>query len=447
MVTTVVASPSNEANVNSETVAGSDKYCSRKYRYYALSMLMTAYMFNFIDRQIISILQEPIKQELSLSDTQLGLLTGVAFAIFYVLMGLPIARLADKGSRRNIIAVSIAVWSFFTAICGMTANFFQLLAARIGVGVGEAGCSPPSHSMISDIFPASERGTALGVYNMGVNFGILIGFLVGGWLNEFFGWRMAFFAVAIPGLVLAVIVRMTVAEPKRIINNRPDDKKADLPSIKEVLRHLLTLHTFRHVAIATGMLAFAGYGLLNWLPSFFIRIHGLGTGTVGTWFALTLGVGGAIGTFAGGWLADRLGRKDLRWYLWIVIIATVLAVPLIIATLSVESSFIALLCNIYPGAVLALYLAPLIAVTHGLVDNRMRALSSAILFLVLNLLGLGLGPLVIGLMSDLLAPVYAVESLRYAMLITIPVVSIWGCVHLLLASKHIRREMVFVANK
>ena len=274
-----------------------DLFNRKSYRNYALFILMSAYVFNFIDRQILSILQEPIKSELNLSDTQLGLLTGFAFAMFYVVMGLPVARWADHGIRRNIIALSVTVWSFFTAISGLVTSYTQLLLVRIGVGVGEAGCSPPSHSLISDIFPRQERATAIGIYTVGVNIGILLGFLIGGWINEFFGWRAAFFAVGLPGVLLALIIRFTLKEPRRgRVDHRPTSDTETVPSLGEVFRLLWGLRTFRHMALAAGLIAFAGYALLNWLPSFFIRVHGLSTGTVGTWFAMILGVGGGLAT-------------------------------------------------------------------------------------------------------------------------------------------------------
>ena len=197
------------------TTATLNPYSSSKSAYYALGLLTVVYSFNFIDRQLLAILQEAIKEELSLSDSQLGLLTGFAFAAFYVIAGIPIARWADRSNRRNIVALSLFIWSFMTALSGMVNNYIQLLLARIGVGIGEAGGSPPSHSIISDIFPPHRRATAIGFYSMGVNIGILFGFLAGGWLNEFFGWRVAFLVVGAPGILLAILVRFTLAEPIR----------------------------------------------------------------------------------------------------------------------------------------------------------------------------------------------------------------------------------------
>ncbi|MBP6701835.1 MAG: MFS transporter, partial [Halioglobus sp.] len=288
--------------------ASTDPYASRKRAYYALVILTIVYSFNFIDRQLLAILQESVKADLGLSDSQLGLLTGFAFAVFYVTAGIPIARWADRANRRDIVALSLFLWSFMTAISGFVQNYTQLLLARIGVGVGEAGGSPPSHSMISDIFPPTERATALGFYSMGVSIGILFGFLAGGWLNEYFGWRVAFVVVGAPGILLAIILRMTLAEPVRGLNEQRMVSNVPVPLL-QVLALLWSRRAFRHMAFAAALNAFAGYSTSNWTASFMIRSHGMSTGELGTWLALTIGLGGAIGVFCGGLLADRLARR------------------------------------------------------------------------------------------------------------------------------------------
>ena len=299
----------------------SDGLFSPATRNYALGVLVVVYTFNFIDRQILSILLEPIKLELGLSDTALGLLTGFAFALFYATLGIPIARYADKNNRRNLIALALAIWSGMTALSGLAQNFWQLLAARIGVGVGEAGCSPPAHSMIADYFPAENRATALGIYSLGIPVGILFGFLAGGWLNEFFGWRVAFFVVGIPGLILAVLVRFTLAEPTRgMAEGRIDS--GEQPGVMETFRFMWRKKSFRHLAFGGALTAFVGYGLVTWVPSFLVRSHGMETGEIGTWLGLILGIPGGIGIAAGGWMADKLGSRDTRWYLWVVSVAT-----------------------------------------------------------------------------------------------------------------------------
>jgi MFS family permease len=416
-----------------------DPYASRPYRYYALGLLTTAYVLNFLDRQILAILQEPIKRELQLSDSQLGLLTGFSFALFYVLLGLPIARWADRGVRRSIIGLAVGVWSAMTTLCGLAQSYTQLLLARVGVGVGEAGGSPPAYSMISDMFPQQDRATAYGVYGMGVNLGILAGLLTGGWLNQYFGWRVAFLAAGIPGVVLAVILRTTLREPLRRSAQLP--AAAERPLIADVIRVLWAARTFRHMVWGTSLLSFAAYGMFNWLPPFLVRSHGLTSGAIGTWLALILGVGGATATLAGGYLSDRLGRRDPRWYSWVTVIAYAIAVPSMICAFLIADSTLALLCLVIPGAVAQICVPPLMAVTHNLVHNRMRALSSAIVLFILNALGLGLGPLSVGTLSDALRASAGNDSLRQALLVLVPLATVWGAGHFLFAARHLRSDL------
>ena len=388
----------------------------------------------------MAILQESIKADLSLSDSQLGLLTGFAFAVFYVTAGIPIARWADRSNRRNIVALSLAVWSGMTAVSGMAQNYLQLLLARIGVGVGEAGGSPPSHSMISDIFPVHQRASALGFYSTGVNVGILFGFLLGGWLNEYFGWRIAFLVVGAPGILLALLVRFTVAEPIRGLSENKQVSDRPIP-VTEVLALLWSRRSFRHLAVASGLTAFVAYSIISWGASYFIRSHGMSTGELGTWLALIMGLGGAIGAFGGGVIADRLGNRDKRWYVWVPAIAGLLATPFIVATYSVGSAYLALLCSVVPGVMGNVFLGSTVATVHGLVGVRMRAMSSAVFFFMLNIIGLGLGPFSVGMLSDYLALDYGQESLRYAMLMILPGVSVWAVAHFIFASQNLREDL------
>jgi MFS family permease len=368
-------------------------------------------------------------------------MTGFTFALFYIVVGLPIARWADRGVRRNIMALALGVWSLMTALSGLAQNYVQLLLARIGVGVGEAGGSPPSYSMLSDIFPREQRATALGAYGMGLNFGILTGFLTGGWINQYFGWRAAFFVAGIPGVLLAVLVRTTLREPMRRYTDQEGEAQRSTPAVAEVLRALWTHRTFRHMVWGSSLLSFAAYGMFNWFPSFLVRIHGLTTGVAGTWLALILGIGGAVATFGTGYLSDRLGRRDKRWYAWVTVIAACIALPLMVATFLLEDSTLALICFIFPGSVAAVCVPPLMAVTHSLVENRMRALATAIVLFILNLLGLGLGPLAVGMVSDGFSATAGTNGLRYAMLLLLPAATLWGLAHFLFAARWIRREL------
>lgn len=426
-------------NIKATTVT-TNPYASRKKAYYALVLLTIVYSFNFIDRQLLAILQESVKADLALSDSQLGLLTGFAFAAFYVIAGIPIARWADRGNRRDIVALSLFIWSFMTAISGMVQNYAQLLLARIGVGVGEAGGSPPSHSIISDIFPPTERASALGFYSMGVSIGILFGFLAGGWLNEYFGWRVAFAVVGAPGILLAIILRMTLAEPVRGLNEQRVDSSAPVP-LGQVLALLWSRRSFRHMAFAAALNSFAGYSSSNWTASFMIRSHGMSTGELGTWLALTMGLGGAVGVFCGGLIADRLARRDQRWYVWLPALTGFICVPFMALVYLAPGAYAALALGIIPGILFNVYLGNTIATTHGLVGLRMRALSSAILFLILNIIGLGLGPWTTGMFSDYLQPTLGAQSLRYAMLYVLPAVMFWSACHFLLAARTLREDL------
>jgi len=415
-------------------------YTSARARYYALGLLTVVYTFNFVDRQLLSILQESIKADLLLSDQQLGLLTGFAFALFYTLAGIPIARYADRNNRRNVVAIAIALWSFMTAISGLVQNYLQLLLARIGVGVGEAGGSPPAHSMISDIFPPERRASALAFYSMGINFGILFGFLAGGWLNEFFDWRVAFFVVGAPGIVVALFVRYTLREPIRGLMEDRQDVATDTP-FPEVLKLLWSRLSFRHLAIGGALNAFAGYSSSNWTASFMIRSHDMSTGELGTWLALIMGVGGAIGVFWGSYIAERLAKFDVRWYMWMPTITGMICVPFMIATYVVEGAYTALIVSIVPGILFNVYLGNSLAMTHALVGLRMRAVASAILFFLINLIGMGLGPWGVGLLSDMLSAELGSESLRYAMLYLLPAAMGWSAVHFLLASRTLQKDL------
>ncbi|MFT4860977.1 MAG: putative MFS family arabinose efflux permease, partial [Pseudohongiellaceae bacterium] len=361
-------------------------------------------------------------------------------ALFYVTAGIPIARIADRSNRRNIVAISIGLWSFMTALSGLVQNYGQLLAARVGVGVGEAGGSPPSHSIVSDIFPPESRASALAFYSTGVNIGILFGFLFGGWLNEFFGWRVAFMVVGAPGILIALLVRYTLKEPIRGLMEKKKVSAAQ-PPFMDVVHLLWSRKSFRHMALGAGLNALAAYATINWLASFFIRTHGMSTGELGTWLALSTGLLGAIGVFGGGVLADKLAPSDKRWYVWLPSLIGFFCVPFMIAVYLVPNQYVALLISFVPGLLFNVYLGTSIATSHGLVGLRMRATASAILFLILNIIGLGLGPFLVGMLSDYLAPTLGVDSLRYAMVYITPIAMFWSATHFFLASKTLRADL------
>ena len=413
---------------------------SNSLRNYVLGILVIVYTFNFIDRQILSILLESIKNDLNLSDTSLGLLSGFAFALFYATLGIPIAKYADFGNRRNLISLAIGIWSFMTALSGLAQNFFHLLIARIGVGVGEAGCSPPAHSMISDYFPANIRATALGIYSLGIPFGIMFGLFAGGWINEYFGWRIAFFVVGVPGILLAIIFRLTVQEPKRgQAEGRADTK--DQPNIIETAKFLWSKKSFRHLAFGASLAAFVGYGAITWLPSFFQRSYGMQTGDVGWYLGLILGIPGGLGIFLGGYLSDYFGSKDVRWCLWIVALAMLITTPLYYMVYLSPTSNTSFLWLIVPIAFGNFYQATTFSQTQGIVELRMRSVAAAILLFIINIIGLGFGPQAVGILSDILSKNYGKESLRYSLMI-LTTLKLWCAYHYYLAGKYLKYDLV-----
>lgn len=410
-------------------------------RTYVLTMLVIVYVFNFLDRQIVTILAEPIKVDLGLSDTQIGLMTGLAFAIFYTVLGIPIARLADRASRVNIITVALVVWSGMTALCGVAQNFTQMLAARIGVGAGEAGCSPPAHSLIADYFPPEKRASALSIYALGIPIGSILGLLAGGWVAEFYGWRMAFFIVGLPGIALALIFRFSIREPIRGMSDASSSPSSqEQPPLGPTVRTLLSNRTMVHMGLGGALTAFVGYGLGQWLPAFFIRTHGLGVGETATYFGLVLGVASAIGTFLGGAIADRWAVRDRRAYAWLPAAGVLVSFPFFVVGLLLNQPYVAIAVLVTPYLLNSLWLGPAFGTIQNLAPMRMRALASAILLFILNIIGLGFGPFLVGVFSDLLGGVFGGESLRYSILFS-TFAYFWAGTHFLLAARSIRQDL------
>jgi predicted MFS family arabinose efflux permease len=408
----------------------------KRYRWFVLAMLTVVYTFNFIDRQILVILQEPIKAELGLSDTQLGLLTGFSFALVYVLAGIPIAWLADRSNRRNIVALSLAIWSGMTALSGLVQNYTQLVLARLGVGLGEAGGSPPAHAMLSDYFPPNQRATAVSVYSSGIYLGILFGYAAGGWIAQTLGWRQAFFIIGIPGVLFAGLLALTVREPLRGRWEGVSHKTG----LRTTLRTLRNRRSFWWFALGCALTSFVGYGNGNFFPSLLIRNHGMSVAEVGFALGLVAGVAGAIGTFLGGLLADKLGTRDTRWYAWVPALGGVLSlIPALYTLLGHQTLWIVV--ALFPANVLnSLYLGPSIAMAQTMVSPGMRAMTSAILFFVLNMIGLGLGPLIVGVLSDAYEPHFGADNLRYAMLTTLTIGALGiGC--FLLAGRYLIADL------
>jgi predicted MFS family arabinose efflux permease len=424
-----------------------------RYRWYALGVLTMVYTSSHVDRQIMGILLEPIKLELGASDTQMGFLIGLTFALFYATLGMPIAMLADRSNRRNIITAAVTVWSVMTVACAYVGSFAQLVFARIGVGVGEAGSSPPSHSMVADLFSPEKRGTAMGVYALGVNFGLLIAYLAGGWMSEHWGWRTTFIAVGLPGVLIALLVYFTTVEPVRGASDRVTDPAegegsegdSSAPSFRHVVAHMWRVRSARHTVIGSTLAAFVGYGFVLWMPSFFVRSHGLSPTEVGLTLALMAGVIGGLGTFTAGRLADYLAERDVRWRTWVVALAKAGYVPFLAAFFLIDDLTTALLVYVIPAFFGGFYLAPTFALIQSLVSLRMRALAASITLFVLNIIGMGFGPQIVGIMSDVFAPAYGKESLRMALLV-LCFINLWCALHYYLAGRTLKADLQSAAS-
>jgi len=382
------------------------------YAYYVLGVLFVVYIFNFIDRQILAILLQPIKDDLKLSDKALGFLTGFAFALFYTFAGLPLARVADRWVRRSLIAISLATWSIMTAVSGLAHGFTDLALARIGVGIGEAGATPPAHSLIADYFPPEKRATAFAVYASGIYVGVGIGFFVGGWINDNYGWRAAFYVVGLPGILMALIVRLTIREPPRGLSE-PHVTTGRQYTIKEVWQFFGRVPAGRNVSLAGAFHAFVGYGLGAWIPAFFVRLHGMTPGSLGRWLSWITALGGLIGAFAGGWIADRWARSNPRARPYVGMIGASLSTLPLFVTLLVTNTQLALLFLLPYNIFTTLWLGPTIAIIQELVPPAMRSMASAVFLFIVTIIGLGAGPQVVGIMNDWIG---TREAIRYSLL-------------------------------
>ena len=370
-----------------------------------LALLTLVYVVNFVDRQLVGILGQPMKAELGLSDTQLGLLGGVAFALFYTVLGLPIARLAERRSRVGIVAISLAAWSAMTALCGMAAGFPHLLLARIGVGVGEAGCAPPSQSLVADLYPPEQRATALSILSLGIPAGMLLGAVAGGWVAQTLGWRTAFVALGLPGIVLAGVIARVLKEPPRGTFDPP----ATSTGFGTVLRTLLARPAFLHMAAGASLASFAGYGLTSFAVPLLVRRFDLPLANAATGYGLVAGVGIGIGIGAGGWIGDRIGGRVKGGPGLVALIGVLVAASLFQIALAQTAPLAFAAFALLPLIGAHLYFGPTYGVTVNSVGPRERATAVAILLMAMNAIGLGLGPLAVGALSDHLARAAAPE--------------------------------------
>jgi predicted MFS family arabinose efflux permease len=421
---------SSEARSSSATGAGSRSG-------YALSLLLVIYAVNHIDRQVMYILGEPVRLELGLSDGQMGWILGGGFALFYAFMGIPIGRLADRSNRRNLIAIALALWSAFTIASGRASSFVQLMGARIGVGIGEAGCTPPAHSMVSDLVPPERRASALSFYALGVPLGTLFGLAAGGYLADTLGWRWAFYLVGAPGLVLALIVRLTLREPRRGAMEPGVD--AGEQSLGSVFRFIGGMPSVVHSLLGNSIqtLPLAAAAAFN--PAYFQRVHGLSTAETGMYLGLVAGLVGGASVFASGRISDALSRRDERWIFWL---------PLGGALVSIPFSALAYLTDDWRLAVAAiagatvfnhLYSALGHAQVQSLVKPRMRAIMSAIALFGMNIVGFGVGPLAVGYLSDTFG---GGDAIRNALLVLVLACMPWACLHYGLAARTYRNDLL-----
>ncbi|MFK8016495.1 MAG: spinster family MFS transporter [Gammaproteobacteria bacterium] len=383
-------------------------------RAFVMFMLVLVYAFNFIDRQIIGILAVPIKAELGLSDSQLGLMGGLAFAVFYTTLGIPIAMLADRYSRTWILTVSLTVWSAMTAVCGLVTNFWQLFLARLGVGIGEAGGVAPSYSLICDYFPGPQRARAISVYSFGIPIGSALGMVFGGFIASRIDWRYAFFAVGLAGVVLAPIFKLTVPEPVR--GQFDEGGRVESSSLGVTLRTLWGKPSFWFMALGASSASMMGYGIFFWLPSFFVRSFDLPLLDASLLFGAILLFGGLAGIWLGGWLGDRFGKRDRRAYALVPAIAFVATIPFFAAAMLSTNLWLTVGLLMIPIALSLTWLGPLVSAVQHIVGPGMRATTSAIYLFINNLLGLGVGTFALGLLSDKLTVRFGDDALRYSIL-------------------------------
>ena len=422
------------------------------YRYYVAWLLCGVYTISIMDRQLVAILVEPIRKEFALQDWHMGLLSGFAFALFYTTLGLPLARLADRNNRVSIMAVSLLVWSAFTGLTGLARTFVHLLIARIGVAVGEAGCNPAAYSLIGDYFEARRRATALSIFQMGGYIGSFLGLLLGGWIGHTYGWRVAFLLVGLPGIAIALLMKLTLRELPRGFSD-PVRAVVEPPPVWRVVSALLAKTSFLHLAFAAALHNFAVYGVGNWYAAFLMRSHGMNVARAGTVLAIVTVAGGAAGTYFGGMLSDRFAarRHDSRYYLWVPAVSLIIGFPLSQGVLLFDDTriVIGLLSPVVMCS--AAYLAPSITATYGLVGIRERALASAVLLFIINFIGLGFGPLFAGFASDQLRQMFMErglseadalgEGLRWSLRVIV-VVNLWSAAHYFIAARTLRAEEV-----
>ncbi len=413
---------------------------SNGYRNYVLGLLLLIAGCNYADRYMLGVLFPLIKADLGLSDTQMGFISGAAFTLMYAMLAVPIASLSDRYSRKNIITLAIVVWSLVTSLTSFVQNFYQLAIMRVLVGIGEAGSGPPSNSLVSDYFARAERTVPIGILGTGASVGVFLGYLVGGWLSVTIGWRMALIAFGIPGLVIAAVFYLTVQEPPR---GHADGLvvPAETPSMWVAARDVWRIKTFRYMTLSGTMFGISGVALIIWLPSFFVRSHGLEMATVGSWLAFTSGIPSLLGMVTGAFIAQHLGKTNLRAPILLGVLTLILSVPLFAMVLLWPSAKMALLLYAIPAFVSVLQGATLFATILAVASVRTRAVAMAFSFLIINLAAGIVGPQLVGTSSDLMAEWLGKESLRYSLLIVTTFSPLGAAFFFYLSSKHVEKDI------
>lgn len=406
-------------------------------RRYLLAVLAVLSIFNQLDRQLLAILLEPIRTEFMLSDVQLGLLSGLVFAVIYAGLSVPAAIWAVRYNRRNLIALSVALWGAMTALSGLAQTFWQLLLGRIGIGVGEAGATPATHAIISDVFGPHERATAMAIWASGVNLGIFAAFLIGGYVGQYYGWRTAFVACGLATIVAAMVMRITVREPPRAPDaaGEPLRRAPSLALLGTTLRLMRQDSALLHAMIGATITAAVSFGGLVWVPSFLVRAHGMEISEVGSYLALVIGLGGALFVTLGGLMSDALRRRDIRWSIAFAGVLLIGAKPLTLTFYLADSTTVALVAFILPGMVATVFVGPALALLHNRVPPTLRPTASAVFLLTVNVIGMSFGPLVVGMMSQWLFA-GSNDSLGQALAV-LQVVGIWGAMHFIIAGQRL----------
>jgi MFS family permease len=430
-----------------ETVSARAAPAARSYRLYVLAMLTLVYTFNFLDRQILGILAIPIKTELQLTDGQLGAMGGVAFAIVYSTLAVPVAWLADRWSRTWIITIALTVWSGFTALCGTAAGFWQLFFYRMGVGVGEAGGVAPAYSLVSDYFPPHQRARALAAYSFGIPIGTASGVLFGGLIAAQIDWRTAFLVVGLAGVILAPIFKLTVRDPQPAGESKADRatrtaaRRADAPGLGRVAGAILPKPSFWLLAFGAASSSVCGYGVAFWLPSYFSRSFGMSLTETSIFYAAIAFIGGMVGIWGGGALADRFGGKSRGAYPVVPAVAFLVAMPIFFLAVNTDSRLVAFLLFLIPTGLNLAWLGPIVTAVQHLAPATMRSTASAMFLLINNLLGIAGGLYYFGAVSDLLAPRFGEESLRYSIYSGLGFYLL-ASILFLLASRTLKRDWV-----